>query len=360
MPDLFYPPEIELALRLGAILVISISGGKDSQLMLNRLVREYYRRCWTVPLATIHADLGRAEWKQTPAFVRHLAFVAGLPLIVVRRPQGDLVQEIQDRMLKLSGTDKPFWPSSQQRYCTADQKRGQIDRFLRAPFWPSSQQRYCTSHHKTAQIDKFLRLPAWPDEEANPWQEGYNPTAVVEQFTGQASRLIISAEGIRADESRERAKKQPISVRKSISAEMYAGLSAAEALDKWQGQQQPDLFGLNSGGGRLALNWYPIFEWSEAQVYEGCGHSLDEVNERRAWTKEGRVEEALADWTMHVAYPLGSTRLSCAICVLGSLNDITVGATHNPELLYTYQDMEIVGGKTFKNGWSLQEIKLLD
>lgn len=325
--------------------------------MLNRLVMAFYRM--GVVMVIIHADLGRAEWIQTPAFVRHLSYVAGLPLVVVRRPQGDLVQEIQDRMVKLAGTDKPFWPSSAQRYCTSDQKRGQIDTFLRAPFWPSSQQRYCTSHQKTAQIDKFLRLPAWPDAAANPWQEGYNPTPVVEQFTGQPSTLIISAEGIRGDESRERAKKNPIRVRKSISSKQYEELSAADALDLWQSQQQHDMFGQSSGGGRLALNWYPCFDWSEEEVYLQCGHSLEEVEWRRAMSKEKRYEEALADWTMHVAYPLGSTRLSCAICVLGSNNDIEVGATWNPWLLRDYQEMEIAGGKSFKNGWSLQEIKLV-
>ena len=38
----------------------------------------------------------------------------------------------------------------------------------------------------------------------------------------------------------------------------------------------------------------------------------------------------------HEAYDLGNHRLSCALCVLASLNDLINGAVHNPD---TYREI---------------------
>jgi 3'-phosphoadenosine 5'-phosphosulfate sulfotransferase (PAPS reductase)/FAD synthetase len=314
---LLIPPVIRRALEEGAALSLSISGGKDGEAMGNRLVAAHREHGWPGPLFAIHADLGRAEWPQTRAHCQHLADRWDVPLIVVQRPQGDLVQEIEDRMHKLAG-EKPHWPSSANRYCTSDQKRGQIDKVLRAPHWPDSKNRYCTSHHKQNQIDKSLR----------------------------AHRVVISAEGIRAQESPVRARKQAVTIRQAITSKALRDMTPEQALHVFGGYEK----------GRLALTWYPIFDWSTEDVWAACGTSSAELQRRRSLYHAGHKEEALAGWPCHPAYVFGNTRLSCAICVLASKADIINGAKHNPELLRLYVEMERQSGYTFRQGLALADL----
>lgn len=316
-PDIFLPPEIDAALKQGAALAISISGGKDSQAMLRALMRLYGVSGWRGPVFAIHAHLGRAEWPQTMGMCEQMSADAGIPLTVVARPQGDLVQEIQDRMEKLAGTGKPFWPDARNRYCTSDQKRTQIDKALRAPFWPDARNRYCTSHHKTNQIDKRLR-----------------------EFP-----VVISAEGIRAEESPNRAKKSPLGVRQAITAARLKEMMPADALAH------------QAAGQRVGLTWYPIFHWQKPHVYQECGHSLAELAQRRALYQGGQQVAALDGWAMHPAYVFGNERLSCALCILGSRGDIENGARHNPELLQIYTDMERQTGFTFRQDLALTDVQ---
>jgi 3'-phosphoadenosine 5'-phosphosulfate sulfotransferase (PAPS reductase)/FAD synthetase len=314
------PPIIHKALKAGASLAVSISGGKDSQAMLKALSGLWCEMNYPGEIFVIHAHLGRAEWPQTLPHCRSLAATYDIPLIVVERPQGDLVDEIKARMQKLAGSGKPFWPSASNRYCTSDQKRDQIDKVLRAPFWPDAKNRYCTSHHKTNQIDKEFRH----------------------------HNLIISAEGIRWDESPARSKKPEYEIRTQITAKPLRELSIEDALD------------YRSLNQRLAITWRPIISWSKAQVYEYCGHSLEELEIRRELYKFGYYELALNDWSMHPAYVFGNDRLSCVLCILGSLNDLRTGAEHNPGLLDVYIELEEVGGFTFKKGFSLRELTAAD
>ncbi len=169
-------PVIDAALRAGAALAISISGGKDGQGMLAALVPWHRAQGYPGPLYAIHADLGRTEWPETAAHVERLANEAGVPLVVVRREQGDLLARWQERMATLAGTGKPFWSSAANRYCTSDLKRGPINKHLRR------------------------------------------------------HQLVISAEGIRAAESPARAKKPVVSIRESITSEKLLGLSPEDAL----------------------------------------------------------------------------------------------------------------------------------
>lgn len=320
--DIYIPNAIHTAMKLGAAMAVSISGGKDSHAMLKQIVQAGRLYGWEKQIFALHMDLGRAEWKQTPAIVTRHAAESNVPLLVVSRPQGDLVQEIQDRMEKLRTTNQPFWPSSAARYCTADQKRAQADKVYRnleehlAPFWPSSSARYCTAHHKTNQADKVYRN----------------------------HELVISAEGIRAAESPARAKKNPICLREQITSQALREMPVEDALT------------LRGIGQRVAINWYPIFDYTLDQVWEACGTSQAELDARRVLYKAGNEEAALQGWPGHPAYVYGNERLSCALCVLASDNDIRNGAKHNPALFETYRRMEIEGGSTFKNGKSLADI----
>jgi tRNA(Ile)-lysidine synthase TilS/MesJ len=98
------PPVIADALLAGAPLAVSVSGGKDSQAMLS-VLKNLHRNAggrWPGAIHAIHADLGRAEWPQTPGHVRFMCERLGVALTVVSRPQGDLLDEIRARVVSRS------------------------------------------------------------------------------------------------------------------------------------------------------------------------------------------------------------------------------------------------------------------
>lgn len=154
----------EEMLRDGADLVVSISGGKDSQAMLSYLTAMREQRGWTGKLHVLHCDLGRMEWAITSRFIDRSV---GQPVEVIER-EDDLLQGIWDRLARLrdDGKDAPPFPSSAARYCTAGWKRGVTDVWARSKF--------------------------------------------------EAGQPVLIAMGIRADESPARAKKSPFQLRPSL------------------------------------------------------------------------------------------------------------------------------------------------
>lgn len=135
------PAAVESAMQRGAALVVSISGGKDSQAMLNAMADLHRSQGWSGPIIALHADLGRVEWQGDPSIpgfrsastqVLKMAAAAGVPLQVVRRADGrDMIDHWEARMRKLQGSGKPFWSSSQARYCTSDMKRDPMNSWCR-------------------------------------------------------------------------------------------------------------------------------------------------------------------------------------------------------------------------------------
>lgn len=87
-------------LRNGAALVLSVSGGKDSDAMSHHLLDLRQSEGWSGEVMMLHADLGRAEWSQTPEYVENLARRKGVPLHVVRWTHGDLIDRIWQRYHK--------------------------------------------------------------------------------------------------------------------------------------------------------------------------------------------------------------------------------------------------------------------
>jgi 3'-phosphoadenosine 5'-phosphosulfate sulfotransferase (PAPS reductase)/FAD synthetase len=99
------------------IILVNTSAGKDSQAMLDYVVEQ--ADAAGVPrsrLVCFHADLGRVEWPGTPDLAAEHAGHYGLRIITIARPQGDLLDHIEERGM---------FPSSTTRYCTSDHKRGQ-------------------------------------------------------------------------------------------------------------------------------------------------------------------------------------------------------------------------------------------
>jgi 3'-phosphoadenosine 5'-phosphosulfate sulfotransferase (PAPS reductase)/FAD synthetase len=270
------PAAIEAQLEAGAVLAISISGGKDSQAMTEALVALHRQRGWKGEVFAIHADLGRIEWRQTPGHVKKIADDAGIPLVVVRRDDQGRGWDMIDRWIQRgedtlaeSGSGRP-WSSSQHRFCTAELKRNPIDKYLR-------------------------------------------------RYTN-----VVCAVGIRAEESPARAKKA-----------------------SWEYRQIHNTK-------RTATSWHPLLEWTTAEVFEACGHTLRDLRMRRAVYQAGRAAEALVGWSLHPAYVFGNERLSCQFCVLAGDNDLKVGAQHNPELLDELIAIEERFDFTFKTDRSLK------
>jgi 3'-phosphoadenosine 5'-phosphosulfate sulfotransferase (PAPS reductase)/FAD synthetase len=123
------PQTIETALNDGASLVISISGGKDSDATCELLPLLHRSRGWTGKLVLVHADLKGSEWSMTSEYVQRRAAELDLPLYIVTRERGSLLEQMQQRHAKRP--DVPPFPSAAARYCTADNKRIPIDGFLR-------------------------------------------------------------------------------------------------------------------------------------------------------------------------------------------------------------------------------------
>lgn len=101
-------------------IVVNSSGGKDSQAALDVVVQVANRQ--NVPrdrIIVAHANLGEVEWPGVPELVQEHARHYDLKYVEESRPQGDLLVHVEQRRR---------WPSSKQRYCTSDHKRGQIAR----------------------------------------------------------------------------------------------------------------------------------------------------------------------------------------------------------------------------------------
>ena len=163
------PQEIVEAAEAGAIFVFNISGGKDGLCATDAGMRFLDSVGHPRSLRyAMHADLGRTEWLETPETVERQAAHFGLPLIVVRRPKGDLVD---------------VW---EQRYSDGLPDYDALRRVrLRGP-WSGPGQKFCQPAMKRDQFVKDLRHRF--------------PTS-----------RVVSVIGVRRDESRDRAKAETVS-----------------------------------------------------------------------------------------------------------------------------------------------------
>jgi len=131
MRELSLTPEIEKLVHDNAVVAFGISGGKDSSTMVVEVTKwldsvghpRESRVCF-------HADLGLIDWPQTPEFVRMQAELSGVPLQIVRRNRGDMIEKWEQRwaanvkrfeQLECVNIITP-WSSSQWRFCTGELK----------------------------------------------------------------------------------------------------------------------------------------------------------------------------------------------------------------------------------------------
>ena len=228
---------IAALLASNAPVAIGVSGGKDSCACALATVAHLDAIGHAGPRVLVHSDLGRVEWKESLPVCERLAALLGLELIVVRRAAGDMM----DRWLTR-------WSNNVERYATLECVK------LILP-WSTPSMRFCTSELKTAVICREL----------------------VRRFPG---RTIVSASGIRRDESAKR-KKAPI-------AKEQAKLTSI--THKTRG-----------------YDWNPIIEWSTPDVFAFL---------------------AARGFALHEAYTTYKTsRVSCVFCIMGSADDLAASTT---------------------------------
>lgn len=232
-------PRIDAALRAGARVVYNFSGGKDcgaiaklTDLYLDSIGHPRELRMG------LHADLGRAEWRSTPAQVEAQAAAVGVPLTVVRAKAGDLFDRFENR-----------WEFGKRDY--ADM----LLYNMRGP-WSSPSLKFCQSEKKIQVMGPYL----------------------ARTFPGET---IINVVGIRREESSGR-----------------RGTPVAKVDERFA---KP-----GNRAGTTMLLWHP-----------GVDLLVDDV-----FAANRRHGVPLAE-----GYALGATRWSCAFCIMGSDNDLTVSAS---------------------------------
>lgn len=123
-------------------VVVSSSGGKDSQAMLSYVVRRAKALGMLDKVVVVHANLGRAEWEGTRELAELQARLCGVRRFEVVTSGIDFLDRVEIRHGKLKakaekealerGEDPaqakvaPAWPSSSARWCTSGEKRGPI------------------------------------------------------------------------------------------------------------------------------------------------------------------------------------------------------------------------------------------
>ena len=229
--DIALPAECRALIDGGALVALNTSGGKDSQAMTILLSRLVPRD----QLLAVHAPLGEVEW---PGTIKHIerTLPPGVPLILAPVTSGKtLLEAIEER---------GRFPDAARRYCTSGWKRGPIERELR---------RYLKAH------------PRFGDR-------------------------VVSAMGMRADESPARSRRTP-----------------------WKRNDR------NSRAGRQWFDWLPI-------------HGLAADDVFRVIAEAGQFP--------HWAYAAGMSRLSCSFCILASRADLRRAAELRPALYRQYVHVE--------------------
>ncbi|MGG6262885.1 phosphoadenosine phosphosulfate reductase family protein [Leptolyngbya sp. AN03gr2] len=314
-PLIGIPPLVKTLLDQGAALALNLSGGVDSQALVYELATLYRQNKWNGPILAIHCDMGQTEWPQTKAICEQIAKKSGIELIIV---EADLLNAWQQRMdkLMLEGNTKPFWSDAKNRYCTS-LKVGALHQYLR----------------KFKCLVSAIGLRA--EESDN--RAGKAQTSLCKISTSRILQ-VVGYKTIRVkNKERLRTVKEP-----------YRNVLAEEAYDRWVQQGMI---------GRFAIDWLPLHAVKKNTIWQICGHSFEELQERRALHNAGFRTEALTGWNCHPAYVWGADRLSCALCVLGNWATLKTGAIHNTELFQTLREMEIRSGKTFQNGRSLKQFE---
>lgn len=288
--------------KQNALFAINHSAGKDSQAMFLHVTRDL--KIPASQITILHADLPGADWpsltlpsgRVTSTLLDHIEqTVDGLPVRVVVARWG----ATERTPAHLRGKVKTF--ESFVRY--------QHDRHVAAgkdvPAFPSKGQRWCTSDLKTGPLDKAIREELCVrDGLREPFQKNSSKCDV----RGEPWRIVVSAEGIRAGESEDRASYEP-----------------------WE------LDIANSKNGRIWFHWLPIFKWRAAGdrkvLYRGQPDVVEYIlsqGQTPFWTYGTTPEHMEMIRELAPGAEHGVSRLSCQFCIFGSKKDQWITAQLDP------------------------------
>ena len=277
-------------------LLISLSGGKDSDAMLTEVWAWAHRHHISPErIHTITADLQRNEWQFALPHIQSFSkMLTGKAPIVVTRPQGDVLQQWEDRYAKL-------------------QAEG---RTTVAP-WSDSQNRFCTSGAKRSQIHK----------------------AIIKHFPRDT--VIIQCVGLRADESTGRKSANPLKYHTksptapTLNRHVYTWLPIHEFTleDVWH-----------------SLGW----TLDELKLLQ------QDVKQRVTPGDYDALEQVCDEWGYKWgrAYALNNQRLSCRICPLANKNDLINGIVWNPNHFRDISSLERRSGFSFQSAQWLSDLGL--
>jgi 3'-phosphoadenosine 5'-phosphosulfate sulfotransferase (PAPS reductase)/FAD synthetase len=268
------------------LLAVNLSGGKDGFPALD-LVQQLARRDGVEDrVRTYHADLGPMEW---PAVVvdgvRHpsTAELAALQSAALGVP-ADRHHQVRRTRLDDTGQTVPY------DLLTYIAERGR---------WPwLGKARFCTGDWKTAKVSE-----AW-----TPLVRALKPRSRLRRPV-----RILNILGLRADESRDRAKRpayRPVTVNRD----------------------------------RHVDEWLPIHTWSLADT---LAWNDQEAGIPHHWTYDSAP--GAADW-------LGTSRCSCSLCVLADKRSLLIGVGRRPRLAELYRHVEEVRDEPFRRDWSMRHL----
>lgn len=265
-PTVAVSSEITAALARGAVVAIGVSGGKDSQALALRVMDYLDAIGHTGPRVLVHSDLGLVEWRASGPLCERLSKRLGVELLTVKREKGGLMERWEQR-----------WASNLRRYANLECMK------IILP-WSTPAMRFCTSELKTAVIS----------------------AALTKKYPGSE---IISAIGIRREESSSRAKMPVSGVQEKLKARRCSGFF-----------------------------WNAIIEWTKEDVL--------------AYLRDKGEE-------LHPAYTVyGSSRVSCQFCIMGNARDLAAAAScpDNHEIYRRMVSLEIKSTFAFQGARWLADV----
>lgn len=266
--------EIRALLSANAPCAIGVSGGKDSVAAAFATIEHLDSIGHTGPRILIHADLGDpdpsldVEWSDSLPTCERLAKRLSVELLVCRRPAGGMMK----RWLKRQSNNL-------RRYADLSCVKVILP-------WSTPKMRFCTSELKSAPM----------------------ASALVKRFPGQT---IVSACGVRREESRERRKAKCAKPNKRLA---------------------------NKAHRTTGVDWNPIAAWTEADVY---------------------AIAAARDFPLHEGYTtFKMSRISCRYCIMAKRSDLVASATceANAPVFRTMVGLEITSTFAFQGSSWLADI----
>ncbi len=263
--------DIDALLAAGSPVAIGVSGGKDSCAAALATIEHLNAIGHTGPRILIHADLGDPDPSMNVEWSDSLPTCERLAVAT-----GCELMVVRRPAGGMMARWLGRWSNNLARYRSLSCVRVILP-------WSTPSMRFCTSELKSAPM----------------------ASALVKRFPGQR---IVSACGVRREESKDRSK-APTSkenVRLTNRAHRTTG-----------------------------VDWNPIAQWTEADVFAFC---------------------AARNFTMHEGYALGMGRISCAFCIMAKQGDLLISTTRNAAIYRTMVDLEIASGFAFQGSHWLGDL----